>query len=73
MRTSIKDFGSRQHGITLVELMVALAIGSFLMIGAYLWMTSEIVMGRSPTMGRAIVMGFKKLFPVMLISLLIDE
>lgn len=44
---------------------------SFLMIGAYLWMTSEIVMGRSPTMGRAIVMGFKKLFPVMLISLLI--
>ena len=34
MRTSIKEFGSRQHGITLVELMVALAIGSFLMIGA---------------------------------------
>ena len=34
MRTSIKKFGGRQHGITLVELMVALAIGSFLMIGA---------------------------------------
>jgi len=34
MRTSIKEFGSRQHGITLIELMVALAIGSFLMIGA---------------------------------------
>ncbi len=34
MRTTINPFGSRQHGITLVELMVALAIGSFLMIGA---------------------------------------
>ena len=34
MRTMINPNGSRQHGITLVELMVALAIGSFLMIGA---------------------------------------
>jgi type IV pilus assembly protein PilW len=34
MRTTVNPFGSRQHGITLVELMVALAIGSFLMIGA---------------------------------------
>ena len=34
MQTRSNPFGSRQHGITLVELMVALAIGSFLMIGA---------------------------------------
>jgi type IV pilus assembly protein PilW len=34
MRTSIKLPGGRQNGITLVELMVALAIGSFLIIGA---------------------------------------
>ena len=34
MRTTVNPFGGRQHGITLVELMVALAIGSFLMIGA---------------------------------------
>jgi type IV pilus assembly protein PilW len=34
MRRTINPIGSRQHGITLVELMVALAIGSFLMIGA---------------------------------------
>lgn len=34
MRTTTKRYGGRQHGITLVELMVALAIGSFLMIGA---------------------------------------
>lgn len=34
MRTTVNPFGRRQHGITLVELMVALAIGSFLMIGA---------------------------------------
>jgi type IV pilus assembly protein PilW len=34
MRTTVNPFGSRQHGITLIELMVALAIGSFLMIGA---------------------------------------
>jgi type IV pilus assembly protein PilW len=34
MRTTIQRIGGRQHGITLVELMVALAIGSFLMIGA---------------------------------------
>jgi type IV pilus assembly protein PilW len=34
MQTRSNPFGSRQQGITLVELMVALAIGSFLMIGA---------------------------------------
>jgi type IV pilus assembly protein PilW len=34
MRTTIKLHGGRQQGITLVELMVALAIGSFLIIGA---------------------------------------
>ena len=34
MRTSIKLPGGRQNGITLIELMVALAIGSFLIIGA---------------------------------------
>jgi type IV pilus assembly protein PilW len=34
MRTTVNPFDSRQHGITLIELMVALAIGSFLMIGA---------------------------------------
>jgi type IV pilus assembly protein PilW len=34
MRTTIKLPGGRQNGITLVELMVALAIGSFLIIGA---------------------------------------
>jgi type IV pilus assembly protein PilW len=34
MQTRSNPLGSRQHGITLVELMVALAIGSFLMIGA---------------------------------------
>ena len=34
MRTTVQRIGGRQHGITLVELMVALAIGSFLMIGA---------------------------------------
>ena len=34
MRNTTKEFGRRQQGITLVELMVALAIGSFLMIGA---------------------------------------
>ena len=34
MPTTVNPFGSRQHGITLIELMVALAIGSFLMIGA---------------------------------------
>ncbi len=34
MRTTINLTGGRQHGITLVELMVALAIGSFLIIGA---------------------------------------
>ena len=34
MRTIVNAYGRRQHGITLVELMVALAIGSFLMIGA---------------------------------------
>ncbi len=34
MRTTINLTGGRQRGITLVELMVALAIGSFLMIGA---------------------------------------
>ena len=34
MRTTIKLHGRRQQGITLVELMVALAIGSFLIIGA---------------------------------------
>jgi len=34
MRITIKLPGGRQNGITLVELMVALAIGSFLIIGA---------------------------------------
>jgi type IV pilus assembly protein PilW len=34
MRTTVNPFGNRQQGITLVELMVALAIGSFLIIGA---------------------------------------
>ena len=34
MRTRINPFGNRQQGITLIELMVALAIGSFLIIGA---------------------------------------
>jgi type IV pilus assembly protein PilW len=34
MRTTIKLRSDRQQGITLVELMVALAIGSFLIIGA---------------------------------------
>jgi type IV pilus assembly protein PilW len=34
MRTTINLTGGRQHGVTLVELMVALAIGSFLIIGA---------------------------------------
>jgi type IV pilus assembly protein PilW len=34
MRKTIKLRGGRQQGITLVELMVALAIGSFLIIGA---------------------------------------
>jgi type IV pilus assembly protein PilW len=34
MRKPVNAFGRRQHGITLVELMVALAIGSFLIIGA---------------------------------------
>ena len=34
MRTRIHSTGSRQTGVTLVELMVALAIGSFLIIGA---------------------------------------
>ena len=34
MRTTVNAYGRGQHGITLVELMVALAIGSFLMIGA---------------------------------------
>ena len=31
---SLKAFFARQSGVTMVELMVALAIGSFLMIGA---------------------------------------
>ena len=34
MRTTVNASGNRQNGITLIELMVALAIGSFLMIGA---------------------------------------
>ena len=34
MHTTINLTGGRQRGITLVELMVALAIGSFLIIGA---------------------------------------
>ncbi len=34
MRKTFNPTGGRQHGITLVELMVALAIGSFLIIGA---------------------------------------
>ena len=34
MRTTNKLLNGRQEGITLVELMVALAIGSFLIIGA---------------------------------------
>ena len=34
MRTTVNSCGNRQRGITLVELMVALAIGSFLIIGA---------------------------------------
>lgn len=34
MRTTFNQPGDRQNGITLIELMVALAIGSFLMIGA---------------------------------------
>jgi type IV pilus assembly protein PilW len=34
MRTTVNPHGNRQRGITLVELMVALAIGSFLIIGA---------------------------------------
>ena len=34
MHRNVNAPGRRQHGITLVELMVALAIGSFLMIGA---------------------------------------
>ncbi len=34
MRRTVNPFGNRQQGITLVELMVALAIGSFLIIGA---------------------------------------
>jgi type IV pilus assembly protein PilW len=34
MRATIRVHGGRQQGITLVELMVALAVGSFLIIGA---------------------------------------
>ena len=34
MQKTANAFGNRQHGLTLVELMVALAIGSFLIIGA---------------------------------------
>ena len=34
MRNSKSPTSARQHGLTLVELMVALAIGSFLIIGA---------------------------------------